>query len=652
MADKGNSPQERRRYIRLNSVFPVQFRIILEEKTKETSDLLQGFTSNISRGGICLEVNNLNPKLVAAIKTQHPKLLLEIDLPLRRKMIKAKASIAWVSEILINPPNKYLLGLSYDQIGREENSLLIRYAWMRKISVPLSLSIIVLLFLAFSINSYLNIRLIRGNKMLVEQLVKIVQDSSVAKQKVKQINKEKEDLEVKIQALGVQLKVAQDEKDSLGGKSISQATLSNKKIAELNILINRLNSDKAILQDEMIKLQKKENTVTEELLRLDKKKITLEKANLESMYQWLKIHQNPRSGLVMSFEGDKEIADWAFTYDQSLVAQAYANFFDFERTKKIFEFYSKRAQRENNLFFNAYYVNDGSPAEFTIHAGPNLWLGIAVLQYTKKTQDNTYLKLAEDISTGIIKLQSQDKDGGIKGGPSVEWYSTEHNLDAYAFFNMFYNLTSNSKYAVIRDKVLNWIINNTYNSKEIPVKRGKGDATIATDTYAWSIAAIGPQKLTEIGMNPDKILDFAEQNCSVEVSYIRPEGQVVKIKGFDFAPEKHLGRGGVVSSEWTAQMVMSFKIMANFYYKNGMNAKARVYELKADDYLMQLGNMLISSPSPSGQGQACLPYATQDFVDTGHGWMTPKGKSTGSVAGTTYTLFAYYNYNPLSFDNE
>jgi hypothetical protein len=57
--------------------------------------------------------------------------------------------------------------------------------------------------------------------------------------------------------------------------------------------------------------------------------------------------------------------------------------------------------------------------------------------------------------------------------------------------------------------------------------------------------------------------------------------------------------------------------------------------------------MVISSPSPSGQGEGCLPYATEDYVDTGHGWMTPKGQSSCSAAGTIYILFAYYNYNPL-----
>ena len=122
----------------------------------------------------------------------------------------------------------------------------------------------------------------------------------------------------------------------------------------------------------------------------------------------------------------------------------------------------------------------------------------------------------------------------------------------------------------------------------------------------------------------------------------------VKIKGFDFAPLRHVARGGVVSSEWTAQMIIAFEIMADFSARQNMPQQARVYTAKAESYLAELSRMIISSPSPSGQGESCLPYATQDFVDTGHGWMTPKGSKTGSVAGTVYTLFAYYKYNPLA----
>jgi hypothetical protein len=255
--------------------------------------------------------------------------------------------------------------------------------------------------------------------------------------------------------------------------------------------------------------------------------------------------------------------------------------------------------------------------------------------------------MVEEIAEGIMNLQKQDPEGGLRGGPSVTWYATEHNLDAYAFFDMLYTLTNNQKYLEARDKILVWLVKNTYDRTDIPIKRGKGDSTIATDTYAWSIAAIGPDKLESLGMDPDNIMDFAEKTCGVNVYYVKPEGDKVQIKGFDFAPQRHVSRGGVISSEWTAQMVISFKMMAEYYRKKGISAKEDMYRLKADEYLLSLSKMIICSPSASGQGANCLPYASQDFVDTGHGWFTPKGKDTGSVSGTTYTIFAYYNYNPL-----
>jgi len=90
----------------------------------------------------------------------------------------------------------------------------------------------------------------------------------------------------------------------------------------------------------------------------------------------------------------------------------------------------------------------------------------------------------------------------------------------------------------------------------------------------------------------------------VTVNYRRPEGDTIQVAGFDFAPQRHVARNGVVSSEWTAQMVMSFKIMAQYYRKKNILQKADYYNIKADKYLSSLGRMIISSPSPSGQGIA------------------------------------------------
>jgi hypothetical protein len=636
MLKKDYIGRERRQYLRLDSVFPVQFRVLSLDGRSFLSDWLQGFTSNIGKGGICLEVNNLKPELAQALKNQQVKLSLEIEIPITRNSISAKAKVSWMKDV-ISQANRYLIGLSYEEIQPHQNNKIMRYAWTKKLFVPVVAGIIFILGLGFAIGSYLNVRLIKGNKALVEQLVETLQESSVAKQGVKKINKEKEELQLKMQNL--ELRIQKVEVERLKREA--------NKIEELSSLIEQLTKEKNSLQKQLVALQHKETAVTEELLRLDKKKATLTQANLDKMYQWLVIHQNPRTGLVMSFEGDSDIANWAFTYDQALVSQAYTYFGDFERARKILDFFKDKAKRQDGEFLNAYYVNDGSPAEYVVHSGPNIWLGIAILQYTQRTQDRAYFSLAEEVASTIMSLQSQDKEGGIRGSPAVDWYSTEHNLDAYAFFNMLYKITGKERYIEAREKVLNWLVQHIYDKTDIPVKRGKGDATIATDTYAWSLAALGPVALEGLGMNPDRIVEFAEQNCAVEVFYARAEGQNIKIKGFDFAPQRHLARGGVVSSEWTAQMVLAFKIMADFYHKKGMPAEASVYTMKADEYLAELGNMIISSPSPSGQGESCLPYATQDAVDTGHGWMTPKGKSTGSVAGTTYTLFAYYNYNPL-----
>lgn len=647
--DEKQSRLNRREYIRLDTVFPVQFRVSSLDGKRFFSSWQQGFTNNIGKGGICLRVNNFDHELTRIIQNEEVLLSLEIEIPFGRNPVNAVAKVSWIKNAA-KDGNKYIIGLKYEQISLEGNMRIMRYVQGKKIFMPLLWGVVFLLAAGILYNGYLNIKLVKGNKALVGQLVKILQESSIAKQKIKEISNDREDLQLRIQALQFRIQTVEEEKGKLvEGARLQEAKVS-KRMEELNSQIELLVQEKSPLQEKLIALQHRENAVTEELLQLGQKKEVLEKANFDKMYQWLSVHQNPRTGLVMSFEGDSNLTNWAFIYDQSLVAQAFAKFSDFERVRKILDFFAKKAKRREGLFFNAYYVNDGSPCEYIVHSGPNIWLAIAIAHFTRRAQDNRYLYLAEEIAQAIMQLQDQDGEGGIKGGPGLTWYSTEHNLDAYAFFEMLYQITKQAKYKEVKDKILSWLVRYSYDRPDVPIMRGKGDSTIATDTYAWSIAALGPEKLTTLGMNVDKIIEFAEKNCTVEVAYERPEGTSVKIKGFDFASQKHIARGGVVSSEWTAQMVLSLKIIADFYQEKGMIAKARSYDFKADEYLAGLSNMIISSPSPTGQGEGCLPYASIDAVDTGHGWITPQGKFTGSLSGTAYTLFAYYNYNPLELE--
>lgn len=652
--------EERRRYVRLDSVFPVQFRLYSLDGATPLSDWLQGYTSNIGKGGILLHVHELSADLLLLVKTQQARIGLKIEMPLNRPVVAAQATVAWTQE-KTGESDKFGIGLSYVQIDNAHRSRLVKYALIKKTALPASLALAGLLALALGVDSYLNYRLMQGNKALVAQLVEILRESTSAKQKIKDISRDKEDAQRSLQTLQVRIQALEEErraqelaaeaaekdKATMEEQARGELAQAEERIRKLSDMIDRLTKDKTGFQDKLIVLQEKENTVAQELLRLDQKKADLEKANFDKMYRWLVVHQNPRTGLVMSYEGDRSLKDMAFMYDQALVVHTYVNFSDFERAAKVLDFFSRRAKRTGGLFVNAYYVNDGSPVEYIVHSGPNIWLGIAAVRYSQKTRDQRFMPLAEDIARNIIRLQAQDAEGGIAGGPSVSWYSTEHNLDAYAFFNMLYAVTRNEAYRASRDKVLQWLSAHSYDRPEIPIKRGKGDSTIATDTYAWSIAALGPKKLIELGMNPDKILEFAQENCAVEVEYTAADGKKSLVKGFDFAPARHVARGGVISTEWTAQMIISYRIMADHYRSQSVVTKALAYEKTADEYLASLCTMIISSPSPTGQGEGCLPYASAEAIDTGHGWTTPNGMTTGSVAGTAYTIFAYYNYNPL-----
>jgi hypothetical protein len=629
---------ERRAYIRLNSVFPVEFKFVGLSGEEIAPGWHQGFTRDISTGGLCLTVNNLDESVAGLLEEKKAKLFLQIHVPLAEQASGALAQVAWIRCIKKEPPNQYVLGLAYEEISPAASEKIFRHAlWVRnQTRFVFALAGAVILGIVF-ISGY-NLRLRIENKTLVENLVETLKKAEGLTQQLLEVRKETGDLKA--------LLAQRDEEISRLETKLSQS-VSAEEAARLKSAIGTLSRERGALEARLQQLKEEEVTITTDLASASQTREVLEEANIQKMYQWLTLHQNPRTGLVISHEGDSALKDWAFTYDQSLAAQVYILFGDYDRAKKIFDFYRRGAERVNGGFVNCYYTLTGDVAEYIVHSGPNIWLGIALVQYYFKTGDPQYLPLAEEIAAWVISLQSQDPEAGIKGGPAVEWFSTEHNLDAYAFFGMLYKSTTREKYRLAQEGVFQWLKKRAYDRTEVPIRRGKGDSTIATDTYAWSIAAIGPQRLSEIGMDPDEIIRFAEENCAVSVTFDRPDGKTVRVEGFDFAKARHIPRGGIISPEWTAQMIVAYKIMAEFHHKRGNQAKSAAYLKKAQTYLGELGKLIISSPSRTGQGQGCLPYATQPYADTGHGWMTPKGNRTGSVAAVAYVIFAKRGYNPL-----
>jgi hypothetical protein len=701
---------ERREYIRLNSCFPVEFSLCFLTGVA-ISHQYQGFTCDVSAGGLCLQAKNLNPADLELVLNKKSRFDLLINIPMRGKPVKAFAEIAWVKKSKQHKDiSFYHIGLSYVDIEPEGRKRIVSYARRLKWVPRIGLALIVLMMIGLITLSSYHLKVSNQNKVLVTQLVS---SSEVKADIAKRLNEikirkdmlersllkgaeikkaleaeidvieekalqERESLEqelkeVLLQQKGLQAAIAKLSAEGITSDEMAYKVTESRLIKlntevellqveisevmrkaglekqELENKIKNLQMENTALKDQIIVDSEGEILLEEQLARMKYASGEIEKASIDKMLDWIKTHQIRRTGLVLSYEGDLSLKDWGFIYDQALASQVFLISGETERAKNILDFFNERADRSEGLFYNAYDVRTGTPREYIIHSGPNIWIAITACQYVYQTQDLSFLEIAEGIAHNMIRLQKKSADGSIKGGPGVEWVSTEHNLDAYALFMMLHNLTQAEKYAEAASVTLDWLRTAGYNREEGRFMRGKGDATIATDTFSWAIAALGPDILVSNGMDPDGIMEFAEAECRVEVKFYRPEGRSVDIVGFDFAKASHVGRGGIVSTEWTAQMVVAFQIMAEYYKREGSSEKERIYNFKAQYYLAQLGKMVISSPSPTGQGQGCLPYASIDNVDTGHGWRVAHGRRTGSVAGTAYYIFAYKGYNPLGF---
>lgn len=611
---------EKRQYVRMNTVFPVELELVAENGQKRSSRLLQGFTRDVSEGGMCIELKSFG-KETEKLFAESVRVDLTINPTFAVHPILASARIAWLRKNE-RVQTVYLIGVAYTQIDVAARHRIIRHAkwlyWLPRATMALGLALLALLALFFSRDR----ELVRENEKLVSQLVESAGKKSSIAAHLYQLQKRKTKLE-------------------------DELTSARKKIKDLEAGSAELASSVA-----------REEKIGSELdsIRHGKEKLLAAFQNLErrtgeegsaQMIGWIRSHQNLRTGLVASYEGDATLEDWAFTYDQALAAQAFLVSSMREEAERILDFYDTRAELFDGAFFNAYHAGDGTPVERSAHAGPNLWVGLSALQHAHATKDRRFLPLARRIGDWAIGLQ--DTEGGIPGGPGVEWYSTEHNLDAYAFFELLAFETGDNRYRSAAERTLQWIKKYAYSQKEKRFNRGKGDATIATDTFSWAIAAIGPERLKEIGFDPEGIMEFAEKNCEVTADTQQTGGKWVKARGFDFAKAEHVGRGGIISTEWTAQVIVTYGVLAKYFRSVSENDKAELYEHKANFYMNELQKLMITSPSRTGQGRGCLPYASTDNADTGHGWRTPKGRTTGSVAGTAYGLFARLGHNPFEF---
>ncbi len=649
---KHSQGNERRKYLRISTVFPVEF-VLIDDQGQKITPWLQGFTSNIGKGGICLEVNDLWWGFWDRLRLgMNVKITLQV--PLRKKDITATAQIVWRKRERREHFSRCLCGLEFIGIEKKQKRSLFRYALWKK-GVPLVTGICIIAL--FATSSFLFIqqtRLARENKRILSQYFRVVKEGSslknaldAEKKLLEYFQQQQQDLEGKLRELNQQLVVWEGKYEQIRSQkevAVLQPDIQSQlqaKIEGLQKRIQTLSHDNEALKSRLLEKEKLTTRLSQDIEAKERQKQYYTSRIISGMYQWISSRQDLRTGLVLSYEGDESLTRVAFSYDQALAAITFLISGEPERTERILAFYLDRIGQNQNIY-NAYYTN-GDVFEYVIHAGPNAWVGLAALHYVELTGDTRYLKIAEEVSRLLLDLM--DSEGGIKGGPDVTWYSTEHNLDASAFFKLLARVTGDQRYNRYGRRVDKWLDRYAYTHHPVPINRGRGDATIATDTYTWSITALGPETLREYNMDPEEIIEFAVKHCEVDVTFRRGD-DAVAVTGFDFAKAQHIARGGVVSGEWTAQMILALQILADDYRPRD-TTKARFYFERARFYFEELQKMVINSPSAVGKAYPTLPYASQSFADTGHGWRTPEGDRVGSLAATAYFLISYRGFNPL-----
>jgi len=172
--------------------------------------------------------------------------------------------------------------------------------------------------------------------------------------------------------------------------------------------------------------------------------VTQQPSHVEKAGEWLRGQRNEATGLLRSYNMPGDHMAW--TYDQAMGAIALLAVGDVNTAKECIDgmLTIRRDTNDTNcpthVWVDGYNSSDGNEEANSIAAGPNAWIGLALLRLYKVTDDSNYLSAAKDVADFLLELQAQEgcAAGSIAGGYNefcipFNWTSTEHNADAVAF---------------------------------------------------------------------------------------------------------------------------------------------------------------------------------------------------------------------------
>lgn len=150
----------------------------------------------------------------------------------------------------------------------------------------------------------------------------------------------------------------------------------------------------------------------------------------------------PRVPLVASYDppaGDRAgdpVRGRAWTYDSAVTATARAASGDLDGAGALLDVL-RRLQRPDGALEASYDTLTGEGAG-PVRAGNQAWVGLAALEWRSRTCSRRNDRLLAGVADWLLGQRVADRAslafGLVRGGQDVSWISTEHNLEARAFF--------------------------------------------------------------------------------------------------------------------------------------------------------------------------------------------------------------------------
>jgi hypothetical protein len=259
----------------------------------------------------------------------------------------------------------------------------------------------------------------------------------------------------------------------------------------------------------------------------------------------------------------ERLLNWSWSYDSAVAATAFASVGLQEQSGRLLDQLAALQQKDGSIEY-AFDVQTGESSA-SVRAGSVAFAAIAFADYDSTFESNLYLDNARRAADYLLSLRNAD--GLVRGGPDVEWVSTQHNiLTLIALMTLSSQLEAQGDESAAVYREAAEVIAKGIDSQLIVrdeglahFRQGVNDNVIPLDTQALGIIYAGFRNDPDLAK---QVYEYTQQNFPLENRSItlsskpRSYNMTYQAKGPFRGYRPYIGKGApdVLWFEGTAEM--------------------------------------------------------------------------------------------------